>query len=324
MVKKKKAIFRQVEKLGLDPSKFHRETLGSHLLKHRYMYLLIVLPLVWLILFRYLPLYGVIIAFQDFSIRKGYFGSEWVGLKHFVYLFNQKGFVSAFWNTWIINSIRIAIGFPIPIVMTLLINEVRHLPYRRAIQTITYLPHFISWVVLAGIFNSLLALDTGVVNYLLASVRIPKVDFLQSNSTFRGVIVLTDIWKEFGWGTIIYLSTIASINPELYEAAWVDGAGRWRQMWYITLPSLVSTMIIVLILRLGYILMVGFEQIFNLYSPLVYETGDIIQTYIVRMLRLRPHFSRLAAAGFVQSIVGLILLLAANRLVKFFGREGIY
>jgi putative aldouronate transport system permease protein len=303
---------------------FKKTRWGVEFKKNRYLYLMIIPPLVWLLIFNYWPLYGVIIAFQDFSLRQGYFRSEWVGLKHFVYLFQKGAFQRAFWNTWIINALRIGVGFPVPVIFALLINEVRNHNYQRAVQTITYLPHFISWVVLAGIFNSLLALDTGAVNHLLATLGLSRIDFLQSNKTFRAVIVLTDIWKEFGWETIIYLSAMAGIDPQLYEAAWVDGAGRWKQVWYITLPSIASTTIIVLLLRLGYILTMGFEQIYNLYSPLVYESGDIIQTYIVRMLQERPNFSRLAAAGLVSSVIGFVLLLAANRLVKLLGREGIY
>jgi len=288
------------------------------------MYFMIVPPLVCLALFHYWPLYGIVIAFQDFNISKGYFGSDWVGLKHFLWLLSKQAFRDAFRNTWIINSLRIVIGFPIPVVFALLLNEVRHNSYKRVVQTVTYLPHFISWVVLAVIFNSLLAMDTGAVNHLLAAIGLRKVDFLQSNMTFRWVIIFTDIWKEFGWGTIIYLSTIASIDPELYEAARVDGAGRFLRAWHITVPSMVSTMIVVLLLRVGWVLSMGFEQIYNLYNPLVYETGDIIQTYIVRMLTDQPNFSRLAAAGFISSFIGLLLIMATNRAIRLLGREGIY
>jgi putative aldouronate transport system permease protein len=263
-------------------------------------------------------------AFQKFSFRKGYFGSPWVGFEHFKYLFSKSRFMNAFWNTWIINSLRIIFGFPAPIILALLINEVRHAAYKRVVQTVSYLPHFIGWVILAGIFNMLLARDTGALNGLLASIGIERIDFLQDNRTFRWVLVFTDIWKEVGWGTIIYLATIAGINPELYESAVVDGAGRFKQMIYITLPSLVSTMVVLLLLRLGSILAVGFDQIYNLYSPLVYETGDIIQTYIVRQMTTSPVWSRLAAAGFIQSLIGMVLLLLANRLIRFTGREGIY
>ena len=301
-----------------------KSPLARYVYKHRYLYMLIAIPLIWLILFRYWPLYGLTMAFQDFSFRKGYFGSPWVGFEHFKYLFSKSRFMNAFWNTWLINSMRIVFGFPAPVILALLINEVRHSAYKRVVQTVSYLPHFIGWVILAGIFNMLLARDTGALNGLLESIGVARVDFLQDNRTFRWVLVFTDTWKEVGWGTIIYLATIAGINPELYESAVVDGAGRFKQMIYITLPSLASTMVVLLLLRLGSILAVGFDQIYNLYSPLVYETGDIIQTYIVRQMTTSPVWSRLAAAGFIQSLIGMILLLAANRLIRFTGREGIY
>ncbi len=298
--------------------------LGKFIIKHRGMYLLILLPLVWLAIFRYWPLYGVTMAFQDFNFRDGYFGSDWVGLKHFIFLFQRSTFMRAFWNTWIINGLRIVFGFPAPIILALLLNEVRSNGYKRLVQTVTYLPHFIGWVILAGIFRSLLARDYGVINNLFEAIGLTRIDFLQSNATFRGVLVVTDIWRNVGYGTIIYLAAIAAINPELYESAIVDGAGRWRRMFAITLPGMVSTMIVLLILRMGYLLTVGFDQVYNLYNPLVYETGDIMQTYILRALQENPRWSQMAAAGFIRAIIGLVLLLGANRLVRLFGREGIY
>jgi putative aldouronate transport system permease protein len=288
------------------------------------MYLLILLPLIWIAIFRYWPLYGITMAFQRFTFRQGYFGSPWVGFKHFIDLFNSRIFMRAFWNTWIINSMRIVFGFPAPIILALMINEVRSVRYKRVVQTITYLPHFIGWVVLAGIFRYLLAKDTGALNNLLDVIGLTRVDWLQSNTTFRGVLIVTEIWREVGFQTIIYLAAIAAINPELYESAAVDGAGRFRRMAAITIPGMASTMLILLVLRLGNILSVGFDQVFNMYNPLVYETGDIIQTYILRSLQENPHWSRLAAAGLIRSVIGLALLLVANRSVRLFGREGIY
>lgn len=278
----------------------------------------------YLIIFQFIPIYGVIIAFQDFSFRKGYFGSDWVGLEHFRWLFSNPAFLDAFWNTFIINTLRIVFGFPAPIILALLINEVRHTAFKRSVQTLSYLPYFISWVVLSGIFVDLLARDYGSVNNFLAFVSLPRVDFLQNPDVFRWTLVFTDIWQTVGWGSIIYLATIASINPTLYEAAEVDGASRWQRIIHITLPSMASTMAIIFLLNVGTILVVGFDQVFNLYNPLVYETGDIIQTYIVRSFSVSPNFSRLTAAGFVQSAIGLVLLVIANRAVRAFGKEGLY
>lgn len=296
----------------------------QYLIKYRYMYMIVVLPFLWIVIFRYWPLYGVTMAFQNFTFRQGYFGSPWVGFKHFIDLFESSFFMRAFWNTWIINSMRIVFGFPAPIILALLLYEVKNTAYRRFVQTLTYLPHFIGWVILAGIFHSLLAKDTGALNNLLEVLGLTRVDFLQSNKTFRGVLIVTEIWRDVGFHTIIYLAAIAAINPELYESAVVDGAGRFRQMWSITLPGMVSTMIVLLILRIGNILTVGFDQVYNMYNPLVYQTGDIIQTYILRMIRENPHWSRLAAAGLIRNVIGMTLLLAANKAVRLFGREGIF
>lgn len=298
--------------------------LGSFIVKYRGLYLLMLLPLTWLIIFRYIPLYGITMAFQQFTFRQGYFGSPWVGFKHFVDLFESRIFMRAFRNTWAINGLRILFGFPAPVLLALMIYELRNRGFQRLVQTLTYLPHFIGWVVLAGIFRALLARDTGAVNNLFEVLGWNRIDFLQSNDTFRTVLIGTEIWREVGFSTIIYLAAIAAINPELYESAVVDGAGRFRRMISITIPGMASTMIVLLILRIGNLLSVGFDQVFNLYNPLVYETGDIIQTYILRMMRENPHYSRLAAAGFIRSVIGLVLLLVANRVVRFFGREGIY
>ena len=292
--------------------------------RHGVLYLLMIPPLIYLIVFQYVPIYGVVMAFQDFSFRRGYFGSNWVGLEHFRWLVSNPAFRDAFWNTVVINFMRIVFGFPAPIILALLINEVRHTVFKRSVQTLSYLPYFISWVVLSGIFIDILARDYGALNNFLSLLSLPRVDFLQDPDVFRWTLVFTDIWQTVGWGSIIYLATIASIDPTLYEAAEVDGASRLQRILHITLPSLASTMAILFLLSVGNILVVGFDQVFNLYNPLVYETGDIIQTYIVRSLSLSPNFSRLAAAGLIQTVIGLALLVIANRAVRALGKEGLY
>jgi putative aldouronate transport system permease protein len=295
-----------------------------HIARYKVLHLMILPALVWLVVFQYIPIYGVTISFQDFSLRRGFFGSPYVGLKHFLWLFADPRFVQAFANTWIINVAKLALGFLSAVTLALLINEVRHPSLRRTVQTITYLPHFISWVILAGIFNSLFTYETGAVSRLLEATGIGKFDFLQDNRYFRQFIVVTHVWKEVGWGSIIYLAAMAAINPELYEAAWVDGAGRWTQMARITLPGIASTMVVVFMINLGNVLNWSFDQIYNLYSPLVYDTGDIMETWIVRNLSQSPNFSRLAAAGFVRAFIGMTMLLAANALARRFGRTSIY
>jgi putative aldouronate transport system permease protein len=292
---------------------------------HKGLYLLLIPPLIYVIVFHYLPMVGVTMSFQDFSFRKGFFGSDWVGFKHFKWLLENPAFLNAFLNTLKINLLRILLGFPAPILLAILINEIRLTYFKRTVQTLSYLPYFISWVVLAGIFNDLLARDYGAVNQLLAALGLPRINFLQDPRIFPVTLVVTEIWRTVGWGSIIYLATIATINPTLYEAAEVDGASRIARIRYITIPSLYPAMIVVFLLSVGNVLRVGFDQVFNLYNPLVYETGDIIQTYIVRSFANNPNFSRLAAAGFLQSFLGFILLLVANAIVKRLrGGEGLF
>ncbi len=301
-----------------------KESLLRHVVRYKYLYLMILPAFAWVVVFRYVPIYGVTMSFQNYSIRKGFFRSEWVGLKHFVWLFDDPKFVQAFVNTWVINLQKLALGFFSTVALAVMINEMPHLALKRTVQTITYLPHFMSWVILAGIFNSLFAYEIGAVSHFLEVVGIGKFDFLQDHRYFRGFLVVTHVWKEVGWGSIIYLAAIAAINPELYEAAWVDGAGRGRQLIHITIPGLVSTMTIVFILNLGNVLNWSFDQVFNLYNPLVYETGDIMQTYILRNLQGNPNFSRLAAAGLIRSIIGMTLLVISNGFARRFGRTSIY
>ena len=292
---------------------------------NKFLYALIIPALIYLIVFHYIPMYGLVMSFQDFSFRKGYFGSDWVGLKHFQWLIENPAFRSAFANTFKINLLRIAFGFPAPIILSLIINEVRLTLYKRFVQTLSYLPYFISWVVLAGIFNDLLAPDHGAINSFLALLGLPQINFLMDPNVFPMTLVVSEIWRTVGWGSIIYLATIATISPTLYEAAQVDGASRFQRVLYITLPALRPTMVIILLLQIGNVLRVGFDQVFNLYNPLVYETGDIIQTYIVRSFSIAPEFSRLAAAGFMQSFLGFGMLLAANEVVRRLrAGEGLY
>jgi putative aldouronate transport system permease protein len=270
-------------------------------------------------------MYGLTMAFQNFSFRKGYFGSDWVGFTHFRWLLENPAFMTALLNTFRINVLRILLGFPAPIILALLINELRFTPFKRVVQTLSYLPYFISWAVLSGIFITLLSRDYGPVNAFLSAIGLPRIDFLQNPTVFPVTLVVTEIWRTVGWGSIIYLATIATISPTIYEAAEVDGASRLARMRHITLPSLYPAMIVVFLLQIGNVLRVGFDQVFNLYNPMVYETGDIIQTYIVRSFANNPNFSRLAAAGFLQSFLGLVLLLTANAIVKRIrGGEGLF
>jgi putative aldouronate transport system permease protein len=291
--------------------------------KKKYLYLMMIPVLAWYIIFAYLPMYGIVLAFQDFKFSMG-FTSPFVGFANFIKLFGDKRFMEAFRNTIVLNLLRFVFGVPAPVIFALLLNELYHSGVKRLVQTVTYLPHFISWVALAGIINTLLAKDSGAVNLILMRLGFEQVGFLIDNRYFRGVLVATDLWKETGWSSIIYLASIAGISPSLYECATVEGASRLQMTWHITIPCISNTIAIMAIIFLGHILSIGFDQIFNMYNPVVYETADILDTYIVRNLQMNPKFGLLSAASFVKSVVGLSLLILANNVVKWFGLEGIY
>ena len=285
---------------------------------------MLVPVLAWYVIFCYVPMYGVVLAFKEFSFSKGILASPFIGLENFRVLLADTTFTNAVRNTFVLNMLRIIFGFPIPIIFALMLNEVAHIYYKKLVQTVTYLPHFISWVALAGIFNSLLALDTGALNAFLRTIGLDQIDFFLDNRVFRVLLIGSDVWKEMGWNTIIYLAAIAGIDPTLYEAAVVDGAGRWMRIRYITLPGISSTMVIMMILLLGNIMQMGFDQIYNLYNPAVFESSDIIDTYIVRNLMQFPRFGVLSAAGLIKGVICFAMLVMANNMVKLFGREGIY
>jgi putative aldouronate transport system permease protein len=292
---------------------------GRYAWRHRYLYLMLVPALVFYVVFHYVPLYGASIAFKDFNIGRGIAASPWAGTKHFEYLFGLDKFWDVFRNTVLISTYRLIWGFPFPILVALLLNEIRREAFKRTIQTAIYLPHFISWVILGGILQNLLAPDGGVINEAIQAAGGSSVSFLGDEDWFRSTLVFSMIWKEFGWNTIIYLAAMAGINPQLYEAAMVDGANRWQQMRHVTLAGIRGAIIILLILRLGFMMEAGFEQIFVLYSPRVYRVADIIDTYVYRIGLLEGQFSRAAAVGLFKSVINLTLLLAADRVIRRFG-----
>lgn len=280
--------------------------------------------LLWYLIFMYIPMYGLVLAFQNYSFSGGYFGSEFIGLDNFRILLEDPNFRDAFSNTMVINFLRIIFGFPIPILFAILLNEVFHVKFKKFVQTITYLPHFISWIVLAGILNSILALDSGAINLVLTKLGFEQINFFLENEYFRPMLIITEIWKEIGWSAIIYLAAIAGINPTLYEAATIDGANRFQRIIYVTIPCIRNVIAIMLILQIGNILQMGFDQVYNLYNPVVFESSDIIDTYIVRNLTNATNLSIPAAAGLIKSLISFGLLIIANYLAKRMGNQGIY
>ncbi|WP_341280639.1 ABC transporter permease subunit [Paenibacillus sp. FSL H8-0537] len=286
---------------------------------------LLLLPAVILTLvFAYIPMSGLVIAFQDFKPWLGFAKSSWIGLEHFEYLFSTKENMQVIWNTLIIAGMKVVGGLIAPLVFALLLNEVRKAAFKRTVQTFVYLPHFLSWVILGGILIDMLSTKGLINQFLVAVFHIEPIFFLGEGNWFRFVVVVSDIWKEFGFGAIIFLASLAGINPSLYEAAEVDGANRWQQTWSITLPSLIPIMIVVGTLSLGNILNAGFDQIFNLYNALVFDKGDIIDTFVYRVGIVDGKFGFSAAVGLFKSVVGFVLIVAAYRAAYKFANYRIF
>ncbi|MCW3790238.1 ABC transporter permease subunit [Paenibacillus sp. LS1] len=275
-------------------------------------------------IFAYIPMGGLVIAFQDYKPWLGFAKSSWIGLEHFRFLFSMQENVQVIWNTLIIAGMKLIGGLIAPLIFALLLNEVRKEPFKKTIQTFVYLPHFLSWVILGGILLDMLA-TKGMINQFLGAVfGLEPIFFLGDGTWFRTVVVTSDIWKEFGFGAIIFLASLAGINPALYEAAEVDGANRWQQTWSITIPSLIPIMIVVGTLSLGNILNGGFDQIFNLYNPLVYDKGDIIDTFVYRVGLVDGKFGFSAAVGLFKSVVGFVLIVIAYRAAYKFANYRIF
>jgi len=292
--------------------------------RHRELLLLILPVMAIFVLFNFGPLIGLVIAFKDYMMSHGILNSPWVGLENFHRLFASEDFPRALRNTVVIGLLRMTFGFILPIVLALMLNEVRIHWFKRGVQTLTYLPYFFSWVILGGIFLMLLGSD-GPVNALIQSTGHSPVNFLSNNGWFLVVLVATGVWQSAGYAAVIYLAALAGIDPGLYEAAAVDGANRWRQTLHITLPCLIPTIVVLLILSLASILNAGFDQIYNMYNPMVYDVADIIDTYVLRRMQTLD-YGLATAAGLFKSVVGLILAVGANWLAKRIshGEHGIW
>ncbi|MCM3632701.1 MULTISPECIES: ABC transporter permease [Paenibacillus] len=277
---------------------------------------LMILPsLLFLIVFNYVPMLGIVISFQDFKPWLGITGSPWVGWDNFKLLFERQDSVQVIWNTFIIAGLKIVFNLLVPFIFALLLNEIRKAYLSRTIQTLVYLPHFLSWVILGGILVDILSTDGGLVNrFLMSMLGIDPVPFLSNGNWFRFTVVVSEVWKEFGYGTIVFIAALANINPSLYEAAEVDGASRWKQTIYITIPALLPMAVVVGTLSLGNVLNAGFDQIFNLYNALVYEKGDIIDTFVYRTAILEGKFGIATAVGLFKSVVSMVLIVISYRL----------
>ena len=293
-------------------------------MKHKHAFLLLVPGALFFIVFHYVPMTGAVIAFKEYRMSEGILGSPWNGLENFERLFLGRNFVNALRNTLTISLLRLAFGFVAPIILALLLNEIRISWYKRTIQTLTYLPFFFSWVILGGIFLMLFSVD-GPLNSIVRGLGGRTIPFMTNDAWFVFVLIATGIWNSAGYGAIIYLAALSGIDPALYEAAYVDGAGRWKQTLHITLPCLVPTIITLFILSLGGILNAGFDQIYNMYNPLVYDVSDILDTWILRRLQSLD-FGLATAAGIFKSVVGMMLIIAANSVTKRLsgGEQGVW
>ncbi|MCM1135898.1 MAG: ABC transporter permease subunit [Clostridium sp.] len=296
---------------------------GREIVKKRWLFLLLVPGILFFAIFKYIPIFGLKIAFQDYN-QYDPSKSTWVGFRQFADLFSKQSFVPVLRNTIVISLLKLILGFPIPVVLALMMNEMRSLKFKKVSQTLLYLPHFISWVILSGIIMTLLDPDNGMITNFLQMITGERIMVLTDSRYFVPMLIITDIYKGLGWGTIIYFAAISGIDPVLYEAASIDGAGKWKQALHITLPTIIPTIIIQFILSCGNILNAGFDQIFMLYTSHVYDVADIIDTYVYRMGIINNDYSFSTAAGMFKSVVAFVLIVIVNTIAKKTNNEGLF
>ena len=278
-------------------------------------YLMVLPVIVFYIIFHYKPLYGIIIAFKDFSPMKGIWGSEWVGLQHFKAFFESYYFARVLKNTLRISLSTIIFGFPMPIIFALLLNEIKNMKFKRVVQTISYMPHFISGIVVCSMIKMFTA-NTGIITYILTFFVVPEISLLTQSKYFLPIYVISGIWQEMGWGAIIYLSALSGINQELYEAAAIDGANRWKQTIHVTIPGIIPTIIIMLLLRLGSVMNVGYEKVMLLYNEGIYDTADVISTFVYRRGLVNMEFSYSSAVNLFESVINFLIVVVFNKISK--------
>jgi putative aldouronate transport system permease protein len=305
------------------PSAGLKKSKNSSFAKDRWLYFMLIPGIIFFIIYKYGPMWGISLAFKNYRPFLGFFGSEWVGFENFDRFFHDRAFFQLFANTLTLSLLNLVFNFPIPIIFALMLNEVRNRYFKRIIQTITYLPHFMSWVVVAGLSYVMFTTDGGIINEIIKAMGFAPINFLSSEKLFRPMIVGQSMWRETGWGTIVYLAALSGIDVEQYEAATIDGATRLQQLWHITLPSIKVVIITMFILRLGNIMDTGFDQIYNMINELNRSVGEVFDTYVYRFGINMGQLSYSTAVGVFKSVIGLILVLGADRLAKKAGEEGI-
>ncbi len=301
-----------------------RKFIPTWLRRDIYLYLMLALPLLYYVIFCYFPMYGTVIAFQDYNIFDGIFKSEWIGLETFKDIFQMKDFHRAVWNTLRLNLLMLVFGFPAPILLAIMLNEVRNRFFKKGIQTVLYLPHFISWVIIGGFATQIFSTNTGILNNLLANIGLPRIEFLTNGTLWIGTYTFLGIWQAVGWGAIVYLAAITGVNQEIYEAAAIDGCGKIRTIFSITIPSIKPTIATMFILQVGKIMNIGLDQPLMLSNSLVMEQADVISTFVYRVGLSGGNFGVATAVGLFQSVIGLVMLVIANVVVKKLGEEGIW
>lgn len=316
------------EALRRDRKTYTPETTWSrtvdHFKREWQLYVMLAPTIIWFVVFLYKPMYGLQIAFKDYSIFRGVANSPWVGFEHFQVLFSNDQFIRAVWNTIKISALNLIFGFPAPIILALMFNEILHATFKKTAQTIVYLPHFISSVIIAGIVITAFAPTGGIVNIILGWFGLDSIYFLTRPEWFRPIFVGTGIWQEAGFGSIVFLAAIAGVNPSLYESAVVDGANRWQMMWKITIPSILPTILIMLIIRIGNVMEVSFELVILLYQPSTYETADVVNTWVYRQGLQSGQYDLAAAAGLFNALVAFVLVMTANTLSRRFSRTSLW
>lgn len=292
--------------------------------RQKYMHILVTPTIIYFLIFSYLPMYGIIVAFKDFSFTKGILGSPWVGLSNFKSFFNSIYLWRLLKNTVLLSLYSIIFSFPVPILFALLLNEVNNKKFKNIVQTVSYFPRFVSVVIVVGMLHTLLSPENGMINGVLNKFGIDSIAFMQSSKWFRPLYVISGIWQSFGWTSIIYLAALTSISPELYEAAEIDGSNRFQKIIYISIPSIMPTIAILLILAVGGIMNVGFEKIILMYNPGIYEVADVISTYVYRKSILGGEFSFGTAIGLFNNVVNFILIILANRISKIISEVSLW
>lgn len=294
----------------------NNETWRVSLRRHWRLYTFVVLPVIFLLVFRYVPMIGNVIAFRRYRPGGSMFGDEWVGLYYFQMFIGSKPFWDVFWNTVVLGGLTLAICFPLPIILALMLNELRSRLFKRVVQTVTYLPHFMSIVIVAGMVFQLTAIN-GTINQIIEGFGGEAIPFMQRADWFRTIYLTSEVWQTVGWGTILYLAALTTIDDQLYEASRIDGANRWQQTWHITLPGIRPTMMVLLILNIGSFMAVGFEKVLLLYNPLTYDTADVLSTYLYRVgIGEGGNYSFAAAIGLFEALIGVALVITANQISK--------